>query len=176
MLTLKTIMSQIRVGDWFVMVDLKYAYLHIQVVRRHRKFLCFALKGRLINTNFFPLAWLWRQGHSQNAWMLPWPPWGSRAFVYSITWMISSFWPTSGISGAITGMLSSTTFLLLVSEQTPRRVFSPTLNKLCFCEFTWIPFKYRPVWPPARISSLNACPASPVLPLGLLYMRPFLWG
>ncbi len=104
------------------------------------------LKGRLINTNFFPLAWLWRQGHSQNAWMLPWPPWGSRAFVYSITWMISSFWPTSGNQWAITGMLSSTTFMLLVSEQTPRRVFSPTLNKLCFCEFTWIPFKYRPVW------------------------------
>ncbi len=27
----------------------------------------------------------------------------------------------------------------------------------------------------SRISSLNACPASPVLPLGLLHMRPFLW-
>ncbi len=37
MLTLRTIMSQIRAGDWFVTVDLKDAYFHIQVVRRHRK-------------------------------------------------------------------------------------------------------------------------------------------
>ncbi len=42
MLTLKTIMSQIQVGDWFVTVDMKDAYFHIQVVRWHRKFLRFA--------------------------------------------------------------------------------------------------------------------------------------
>ncbi len=52
------------------------------------------LEGRLINTKFFPLAWLWHRGRSRNAWMLPWPRSGSRAFVYSITWTIGSFWPT----------------------------------------------------------------------------------
>ncbi len=46
MLTLKTIMSQIRVGDWFVTVDLKDAYFHIQVIRRHRKFLRFTFGGK----------------------------------------------------------------------------------------------------------------------------------
>ncbi len=41
-LTMKTIMSQIQRGDWFVTIDLKDAYFHIQVVQRHRKFLRFA--------------------------------------------------------------------------------------------------------------------------------------
>ncbi len=54
------------------------------------------LEGRLTSTRFFPLAWSWRRGCSQNAWMLLWPFWGSRAFVYSTTWMIGSFWPTPG--------------------------------------------------------------------------------
>ncbi len=45
-LMLKTSMSQIRVGDWFVMVDLKGAYFHIQVVQRHRKFLSFTFGGK----------------------------------------------------------------------------------------------------------------------------------
>ncbi len=42
MLMMKTIMSQIQGGDWFVTIDLKDAYSHIQVVQRHRKFLRFA--------------------------------------------------------------------------------------------------------------------------------------
>ncbi len=42
MLMMKTIMSQIQRGDWFVTIDLKDAYSHIQVVQRHRKFLRFA--------------------------------------------------------------------------------------------------------------------------------------
>ncbi len=54
------------------------------------------LEGRLTNTRFFPLAWLWLRGRSQSAWMLLWPCWGSRAFVYSTTWTIGSFWPTPG--------------------------------------------------------------------------------
>ncbi len=33
--------------------------------------------------------------------------------------------------------------MLLASEQIPRRVFSPILYKLCFWEFTWIPFRCR---------------------------------
>ncbi len=45
MLTMKTIMSQIQGVDWFVTIDLKDAYFHIQVVQRHRKFLQFAFGG-----------------------------------------------------------------------------------------------------------------------------------
>ncbi|MGL5566561.1 MAG: hypothetical protein ACRDC4_12635, partial [Plesiomonas sp.] len=39
MLTLKFIIAQIRAGDWFVSIDLKDAYFHIQVALRHKKFL-----------------------------------------------------------------------------------------------------------------------------------------
>ncbi len=46
MLTIKTIMSQVQEGDWFVTIDLKDAYFHIQVVQRHRKFLRFAFGGK----------------------------------------------------------------------------------------------------------------------------------
>ncbi len=45
MLTIKTIMSQVQEGDWFVTIDLKDAYFHIQVFRRHRRFLRFAFGG-----------------------------------------------------------------------------------------------------------------------------------
>ncbi len=74
MLTLKTILSQIQVGDWFVTIDLKDAYFHIQVVRRHRKFLRFTFGGKVYQYRFFPLAWPWLRGRSQSAWMLLWPP------------------------------------------------------------------------------------------------------
>ncbi len=46
MLMMKTIMSQIQGGDWFVTIDLKDAYFHIQVIQRHRKFLRFAFGGK----------------------------------------------------------------------------------------------------------------------------------
>ncbi len=55
MLMLRAIMSQIRVGDWFVTVDLKDAYFHIQVFRRHRKFLRFAF-GRKAYQYKVPIA------------------------------------------------------------------------------------------------------------------------
>ncbi len=43
------------------------------------------LEGRLTNTRSFPSAWPWHRERSQSAWMLHWPPWGSRAFVFWIT-------------------------------------------------------------------------------------------
>ncbi len=46
MLTMKTIMSQVQGGDWFVTIDLKDAYFHIQVSQRHRRFLRFAFGGK----------------------------------------------------------------------------------------------------------------------------------
>ncbi len=46
MLTIKSILSQIQPQDWFVTIDLKDAYFHIQIVKRHRKFLQFAFEGK----------------------------------------------------------------------------------------------------------------------------------
>ncbi len=52
------------------------------------------LEGRLTNTRSCPSAWLWLRGHLPNAWMLHWPLWGYRAFVYWTIWMTGSFWLT----------------------------------------------------------------------------------
>ncbi len=45
MITLRQILSHIRPGDWFISVNLKDAYFHIQVAPRHRRFLRFAFEG-----------------------------------------------------------------------------------------------------------------------------------
>ncbi|XP_042583419.1 uncharacterized protein LOC109076134 [Cyprinus carpio] len=46
MLTVKSILTQIQSEDWFVTIVLKDAYFHIQIVKRHRKFLRFAFEGK----------------------------------------------------------------------------------------------------------------------------------
>ncbi|KAI2662214.1 ORF V: Enzymatic polyprotein [Labeo rohita] len=45
MLTLKQILSHVRPGDWFLSLDLKDTYFHIQIVPHHRRFLRFAFEG-----------------------------------------------------------------------------------------------------------------------------------
>ncbi len=45
MIILKQILSQICLGDWFMSLDLKDAYFHIQVAPHHRRVLRFAFKG-----------------------------------------------------------------------------------------------------------------------------------
>ncbi len=90
MLTMRTIMSQVQEGDWFVTIDLKDAYFHIQVVHRHRRFLWFAFGGKAYQNKVLPF------GHLPNAWMLHWPLWGSRASVYWTIWTTGSFWLTPG--------------------------------------------------------------------------------
>ncbi len=56
MLTMKTIMSQIQGGDWFVTIELKDAYFHIQVVQRHRRFLRFAFGGKAYQYKVLPFG------------------------------------------------------------------------------------------------------------------------
>ncbi len=56
MLTMKTIMSQIQGGDWFVTIDLKDAYFHIQVIQRHRRFLRFAFGGKAYQCKVLPFG------------------------------------------------------------------------------------------------------------------------
>ncbi len=56
MLTMKTIMPQIQGGDWFVTIDLKDAYFHIQVVQRHRRFLRFAFGGKAYQYKVLPFG------------------------------------------------------------------------------------------------------------------------
>ncbi len=73
MLTMRTIMSQVQEGDWFVTIDLKDAYFHIQVVHRHRRFLRFAFGGKAYQYKVLPFGLALARGHLPNAWMLHWP-------------------------------------------------------------------------------------------------------
>ncbi len=56
MLTMRTIMSQVQEGDWFVTIDLKDAYFHIQVIHRHRRFLRFAFGGKAYQYKVLPFG------------------------------------------------------------------------------------------------------------------------
>ncbi len=49
-------MSQVQEGDWFVTIDLKDAYFHIQVVQRHRRFLRFAFGGKAYQYKVLPFG------------------------------------------------------------------------------------------------------------------------
>ncbi len=54
MLTIKMIVSQIQSGDWFVTIDLKDAYFHIEILPQHRKFLRFAFGGEAYQYRVLP--------------------------------------------------------------------------------------------------------------------------
>lgn len=56
MLTLKQILSQVFLRDWFFSVDLKDAYLHIQIIPHYRPFLRFAFKGVAHQYTLLPLG------------------------------------------------------------------------------------------------------------------------
>ncbi len=56
MTTLKQILAQNRPGDWFISVDLKDAYFHIQIAPRHRRFLRFAFKGTAYQFTVMPFG------------------------------------------------------------------------------------------------------------------------
>ncbi len=56
MLTMRTIMSRVQEGDWFVTIDLKDAHFHIQVVHRHRRFLRFAFGGKAYQYKVLPFG------------------------------------------------------------------------------------------------------------------------
>ncbi len=54
MITLKQILAQIHPRDWFVSVDLKDAYFHIQIAPHHRRFLRFAFEGTAYQYSVLP--------------------------------------------------------------------------------------------------------------------------
>ncbi len=56
MLTVKQVVSQIKSGDWFVMIDLKYAYFHVSFLPSHRKFLRFAFRGEAYQYRVLPFG------------------------------------------------------------------------------------------------------------------------
>ncbi len=56
MLTVKQVVSQIRSEDWFVTIDLKYAYFHVSILPRHSKFLRFSFRGKAYQYRVLPFG------------------------------------------------------------------------------------------------------------------------
>ncbi len=56
MITLKQILSQICLGDWFMLLDMTDAYFHIQIAPHHRRFLRFAFEGVAYQYQFLPFG------------------------------------------------------------------------------------------------------------------------
>ncbi len=191
MLTLKAIMSQIWVGDWFVTVDLKDADVHIQVIRRHRKFLRFAFGGKVYQNMFLPfgLALAPRTFKKcMDAALAPFEVPG-HSFTQLPGWLAHSG-PLQGVSESSHWCCPLPYSCSWPQNEQQRGVFSPLLNEVSLVvHLDSVQMQARLA--PARISSLNTRLARfkldhhvsvstcqrllGLMPLGLPHMRPFLW-
>ncbi len=198
MLTMRTIMSQVQEGDWFVTIDLKDAYFHIQVVLRHRRFLRFAFGGKAYQYKVLPfgLALVPRTfTKCMDAALAPLRLQGIRVLNYLDDWLIlaHSRELVSRHRDIVLGHIHS----LGLRMNAKKSVLLPS-QRTVFLGVRLDSVQMQARLAPARIPVLTAClarfklghhvsvgtcrrllglmaAASPVLPLGLLHMRPFLW-
>ncbi len=198
MLTMRTIMSQVQEGDWFVTIDLKDAYFHIQVVQRHRRFLRFAFGGKAYQYRVLPfgLALAPRTfTKCMDAALAPLRLQGIRVLNYLDDWLIlaHSRELVSRHRDIVLGHIHS----LGLRMNAKKSVLLPS-QRTVFLGVRLDSVQMQARLAPARIPVFTAClarfklghhvsvgtwrrllglmaAASPVLPLGLLHMRPFLW-
>ncbi len=197
MLTMKTIMSQIQGGDWFVTIDLNDAYFHIQVVQRHRKFLRFAFGGKAYQYKVLPfgLALAPRTfTKCMDAAMAPLRFQGIRVLNYLDEWLIlahsrelvshhrdvlrqiHSLGLRMNAKKSVLFPSQRTVFLgvHLDSVQMQARLAPAQISNFTACLARFKLGHHVSVTTCRRLLGLMAA-ASLVLPLGLLHMRPFLW-
>ncbi len=198
MLTMRTIMSQVQEGDWFVTIDLKDAYFYIQVVHRHRRFLRFAFGGKAYQYKVLPfgLALAPRTfTKCMDAALAPLRLQGIRVLNYLDDWLIlaHSRELMSHHRDIVLGHIHS----LGLRMNAKKSVLLPS-QRTVFLGVRLDSVQMQARLAPARIPVFTAClarfklghqvsvgtcrrllglmaAASPVLPLGLLHMRPFLW-
>ncbi len=198
MLTIKTIMYQIQEGDWFVTIDLKDAYFHIQVVQRHRRFLRFAFGGKGYQYKVLPfgLALAPRTfTKCMDAALAPLRLQGIRVLNYLDDWLIlahsrelvsrhrdivlrhiHSLGLRMNAKKSVLLTSQRTLFLgaHLDSIQMQARLAPARISNFTACLARFKLGRHVSVGSCRRLLGLMAA-ASPVLPLGLLHMRPFLW-
>ncbi len=198
MLTMKTIMSQIQGGDWFVTIDLKDAYFHIQVVQRHRRFLRFAFGGKAYQYKVlsFGLALAPRTfTKCMDAALAALRLQGIRVLNYLDDWLILAHSRELVIRHRDIVLRHIHSLGLRMNAK--KSVLLPS-QRTVFLGVRLDSIQMQARLAPARISNFTAClarfklarhvsvgtcrrllglmaSASPVLPLGLLHMRPFLW-
>ena len=54
--TPETIRTSLQTGEWVTSIDFKDAYFHVPINSQSRKYMCFHIQGRLINSRPYPLA------------------------------------------------------------------------------------------------------------------------
>ncbi len=198
MLTMKTIMSQIQGGDWFVTIDLKDAYFHIQVVQRHRKFLRFAFGGKAYQYKVLPfgLALAPRTfTKCMDAALAPLRFQGIRVLNYLDDWLILAH--SRELVSRHRDIVLRHIHSLGLRMNAKKSVLFPS-QRTVFLGVHLDSIQMQARLAPAQISNFTAClarfklghhvsvgtcrrllglmtAASPVLPLGLLHMRTFLW-
>ncbi len=103
MITLKQILSQICLGDWFISLDLKDAYFHLQIAPHHTLFLIFAFEGVAYQYKVLPFGLSLAPALLHDAWMRLSPLWDRWESAYSTTSTTGSFWPreTEGSSSSL---------------------------------------------------------------------------
>ncbi len=198
MLAMKTIMSQIQGGDWFVTIDLKDAYCHIQVIQRHRKFLRFAFGGKAYQYKVLPfgLALAPRTfTKCMDAALAPLRFQGIHVLNYLDDWLILAH--SRELVSRHRDIVLRHIHSLGLRMNAKKSVLFPS-QRTVFLGVHLDSVQMQARLAPARISNFTAClarfklghhvsvstcrrllglmaAASPVLPLGLLHMRPFLW-
>ncbi len=199
MLTMKMIMmSQIQGGDWFVTIDLKDAYFHIQVVQRHRKFLRFAFVGKAYQYKVLPFGLALAQRtftKCMDAALAPLRFQGIRVLNYLDDWLILAH--SRELVSRHRDIILRHIHSLGLRMNSKKSVLFPS-QRTVFLGVHLDSVQIQARLAPARISNFTAClarfklghhvsvstcrrllglmaAASPLLPLGLLHMRPFLW-
>ncbi len=198
MLTMKTIMSQIQGGDWFVTIDLKDAYFHIQVVQRHRKFLRFAFGEKAYQYKVLPFGLALAQRtftKCMDAALAPLRLQGIRVLNYLDDWLILA--QSRELVSRHRDIILCHIHSLGLRMNAKKSVLFPS-QRTVFLGVHLDSVQMQARLAPVRISNFTAClarfkldyhvsvstcrrllglmaAASHVLPLGLLHMRPFLW-
>ncbi len=199
MLTMKTIMSQIQGGDWFVTIDLKDAYFHIQVVQRHRRFLRFAFGGKAYQYKVLPFGLALSPRtftKCMDAALAPLRLQGIRVLNYLHDWLILAH--SRELVSRHRDIVLRHILSLGLRMNAKKSVLLPS-QQTVFLGVRLDSVQMQARFAPARIPIFTAClvrfklghhvsvvtchrllflmaAASPVLPLGLLHMRPFFWS
>ncbi len=93
MITLKQILLQVCPVDWFLLLDLKDAYFHIQIAPpHHRQFLRFAFEG--VAYQYTVSGCLWLPALLPSAWTQLFPLWGRWESAFSTTLTSGLSWPS----------------------------------------------------------------------------------
>lgn len=68
MLSLTSVMEFLTINTWFIVLDLKDAYLYISIHAAHQRYLCFHYSSEIFQ--YLALPWQQSLGSSQSSWLL----------------------------------------------------------------------------------------------------------